>query len=38
MLQEDSKRLIEKIQLNLNELKTIIKEIVIEEIEKKFSK
>ena len=29
---------LEKIQVNLNELKKIVREIVIEEIEKKFSK
>ena len=36
LISEDSKKDLEKIQLNLNELKKIIREIVIEEIEKKF--
>ena len=38
LISEDSEKDLEKIQLNLNELKKIIREIVIEEIEKKFSK
>ena len=38
LISNDSVKDLEKIQLNLNELKTIIREIVIEEIEKKFSK
>ena len=38
LISEDSEKDLEKIQINLNELKKIIREIVIEEIEKKFSK
>ena len=38
LISEESEKDLEKIQLNLNELKKIIREIVIEEIEKKFSK
>ena len=34
LISEDSEKDLEKIQLNLNELKKIIREIVIEEIEK----
>jgi hypothetical protein len=37
-ISEDSEKDLEKIQLNLNELKKIIRKIVIEEIEKKISK
>ena len=38
LISENSENDLEKNQLNLNELKKIIREIVIEEIEKKFSK
>ena len=38
LISEDSEKDLEKIQLNLNELKKIIREIVIEELEQKFSK
>ena len=38
LISENSENDLEKIQLNLNELKKIIREIVIEEIEKKISK
>ncbi len=38
LISEESENDLEKIKLNLNELKKIIREIVIEEIEKKFSK
>ena len=38
LISENSENDLEKSQLNLNELKKIIREIVIEEIEKKFSK
>ena len=38
LISEYSENDLEKNQLNLNELKKIIREIVIEEIEKKFSK
>ena len=38
LISEDSEKDLEKIQVNLNELKKIIREIVIDEIEKKFSK
>ena len=38
LISEQSEKDLEKNQLNLNELKKIIREIVIEEIEKKFSK
>ena len=35
---KESEKDLEKVQVNLKELKKIIREIVIEEIEKKFSK
>ena len=38
LISEESENDLEKIKLNLNDLKKIIREIVIEEIEKKFSK
>ena len=38
LISEESENDLKKIKLNLNELKKIIREIVIEEIEKKFSK
>ena len=38
LISENSENDLEKNQLNLSELKKIIREIVIEEIEKKFSK
>ena len=38
LISEDSEKDLEKIQVNLKELKKIVREIVIEEIEKKFSK
>ena len=38
LISEDSKKDLEKVQVSLSELKKIIREIVIEEIEKKFSK
>ena len=38
LISEVSENDLEKTKLNLNELKKIIREIVIEEIEKKFSK
>ena len=38
LISEDSEKDLEKIQLDLNELKKIIREIVKEEIEKKISK
>ena len=38
LISENSENDLEKNQLNLNELKKIIREIVLEEIEKKFSK
>ena len=38
LISENSEKDSEKIQVSLNELKTIVREIVIEEIEKKFSK
>ena len=38
LISKDLEKDLEKNQLNLNELKKIIREIVIEEIEKKFSK
>ena len=38
LISEESENHLEKITLDLNELKKIIREIVIEEIEKKFSK
>ena len=38
LISEESEKDLEKNQLNLNQLKQIIREIVIEEIEKKISK
>ena len=38
LISEESENDLKKIKLNLNELKKIIREIVIQEIEKKFSK
>ena len=38
LISEVSEKDLEKVQINLSELKKIIREIVIEEIEKKFSK
>ncbi len=38
LISEESEKDLEKNQVNLNELKKIIREIVIEEIEKKISK
>ena len=38
LISKESEKDLEKNQINLNELKTIIREIVKEEIEKKFSK
>ena len=38
LISEDSEKDLEKVQVNLNELKKIVRKIVIEETEKKFSK
>ena len=38
LISKNPEKDLEKIQVNLNELKKIVREIVIEEIEKKFSK
>ena len=38
LISEVSEKDLEKVQVNLNELKKIVRKIVIEEIEKKFSK